>query len=557
MLGWDGIRAERPPGSPHEGSVMAQRVHWALAVVAILATAVPAEARTPAVDPFDGDPATTERLDVADPTSGAIRMSQVRFAAETAPYAVLSRNDDFADSLAGAPLTGKGPMLLTSPDALAPATLDELLRVLPDGGTLYALGGPVAISEVVVGQLTDAGLRVTRLAGTSRVETAVRVAEQVRQFNPDSSWVALARSEGPADNPSAGWADSVTGGAWAAAFPTPVLVTPTDSLHPAVDAALRVWGPERTILFGGATALSDSVAAAVPNPQRVAGAERSGTAFEIAERLWGSTGRYLLINGYAADGWAYGLPAAGLAADLRAPLLLADQTSIPQPTLSRLGLGCGSGQPVVDVLVVGGRAALGEEIAVAADQQDGGACPQPDDYDLAVQLPLRRTGLFETCPPPPQSPLIPGDARCVSVLEAAMDVDSTPDRVIIWQAPDGRRPVLVVPSTTRQAQRLDQRRRIQLRARPVQLWGRVHRGRRRRRRQRGPAVGRLRSQHRQRGRARHRSRPRRDRPLHFRVEQLLRWSVQLLRRRCRSARRRLPVDGGWHIPQRRLVHARR
>ena len=382
-------------------------------------------------------------------------MSQVRFAAETAPYAVLSRNDDFADSLAGAPLTGKGPMLLTSPDALAPATLDELLRVLPDGGTLYALGGPVAISEVVVGQLTAAGLRVTRLAGTSRVETAVRVAEQVRQFNPDSSWVALARSEGPADNPSAGWADSVTGGAWAAAFPTPVLVTPTDSLHPAVDAALRVWGPERTILFGGATALSDSVAAAVPNPQRVAGAERSGTAFEIAERLWGSTGRYLLINGYAADGWAYGLPAAGLAADLRAPLLLADQTSIPQPTLSRLGLGCGSGQPVVDVLVVGGRAALGEEIAVAADQQDGGACPQPDDYDLAVQLPLRRTGLFETCPPPPQSPLIPGDARCVSVLEAAMDVDSTPDRVIIWQAPDGRRPVLVVPSTTRQAQRLD------------------------------------------------------------------------------------------------------
>lgn len=113
---------------------MAQRVHWALAVDAILATAVPAEARTPAVDPFDGDPATTERLDVADPTSGAIRMSQVRFAAETAPYAVLSRNDDFADSLAGAPLTGKGPMLLTSPDALAPATLDELLRVLPDGG---------------------------------------------------------------------------------------------------------------------------------------------------------------------------------------------------------------------------------------------------------------------------------------------------------------------------------------------------------------------------------------------------------------------------------------
>ncbi|WP_370326026.1 cell wall-binding repeat-containing protein [Euzebya sp.] len=316
---------------------------------------------------FDGDPTTTERADFTDPTAYAVAVSAARFGDGDAEVVVLSRDDEFPDSLAGAALTGDGPLLFTSPTSLPAATATEIDRVLAPGGTIYLLGGSAAISAEVEAELAQSGT-VERLAGPSRVETSVAVAREVLgagAFAGDGVRVAVARAGGPADNPTAGWADSVSVGAWTAADRIPTVVTPTDQVHPAVAAFVDEVGVSQTILLGGTAALSADVEAALPNPQRIAGDSRAGTAAAIASQLVGrpddGTRELVVINGYRPDGWLFGLPAAGLAADAGAPIALGDDP-VPPETLA---LACGP--ETIDVLLAGGLAVLGDAVATQLD----------------------------------------------------------------------------------------------------------------------------------------------------------------------------------------------
>jgi hypothetical protein len=307
-------------------------------------------------------PTDVTRVEEARPTEAATAVSQRRFAAGAASHVVLARHDVFADALAGAALTAKGPLLLTERTVLPELTAGELRRVLPDDGHIYLLGGPQAIGTKIEETLTEAGYRVTRLAGETRYETAVAVGDVVRSLNPDVKIVALARSNGRTATDSAAWADSVTGGAWAARAGVPILVTGTKGVHPAVAAALTRWRPQRTVLFGGEQALSAAVAEKVPHPMRVAGDDRAATAAAISSELWSQPRGYVFTNGYRDDGWAFGLAAAGLAADLRAPLLVVNRDLLPEATRRHLS-GCRI--PSSNYTLIGGHPIIGSGVEAA------------------------------------------------------------------------------------------------------------------------------------------------------------------------------------------------
>lgn len=359
----------------------------ALAVLQPLGTAGAAE---PGFG-FDGDPATTERLAVGNPTVMAAAVSQQRFGAGEAAHVVLSRDDAFPDSLAGSPLTGTGPLLLTASSSLTPLTRDEVVRVLPPRGTVYVLGGVQAVSDEVTNALAGEGFTVRRLAGSGRVETAVAIADEVIRLSPTPD-VVLARAAGPADVPSAGWADSVTGGAYAARFGIPVLITPSDELAGPVGEALARYGTGRTFLLGGPAALSEDVAGGVPGPQRIFGADRAETAAGIARVLWPpGRSRYLLVEGYRDDGWAYGLAAAGLAADAEAPILVSGPDDVPPPSLSLLSAPCGT-PPATDALLIGDESILAASVPTRLQESDGPACPPPPPPEVPP-VRLRSDGL--------------------------------------------------------------------------------------------------------------------------------------------------------------------
>ena len=248
--------------------------------------------------------------------------------------------------------------------------------MLPPGGVVYVLGGEVAVSAAVAQDLATMGFVVRRLEGPDRVATSIAVARQVLALDTTFAGagaprMVLARAYGVG---SAGWADSVTGGAWAADSGVPVVITPTESLDPRVANLLAEEGVSETILLGGEAALSSAVAAAVPGPRRIAGADRAETGAAVAGELWGGASGYLVVNGYDEQGWAFGLASSGLAADLGMPLLVSTSQDVPAATMARLGLGCGT-TPSLETALIGGLSLLGEEVRAAIDSHDGGECP--------------------------------------------------------------------------------------------------------------------------------------------------------------------------------------
>jgi uncharacterized secreted protein with C-terminal beta-propeller domain/putative cell wall-binding protein len=323
----------------------------------------PAAAAAPVADGvFDGDPATTERINEGEPTYAAVDVSEIRFDDGAADHVVLSRDDSFADSVAGSALTGDGPLLYTDTDALSSPTREEIARGLDPGDTVYLLGGTAAISPAVEGALQDDGYKIDRLAGANRVETAIEVADAVRAEHPGDD-ILLARDSG--------WADSVSGGAVAAATGTPVLVTGSDSLDPEVAAGIQRDGTAHTTLLGGTAALSPYVEAVVPDPERISGADRTATAAAVAEQLWDDTDQqYVVTQGLADDGWTYGFAAAGLAADADAPVLLVTD-EVTEPTADLVST-CGA--PEVDLAVVGDGDVVPAPLREQLDAADGLAC---------------------------------------------------------------------------------------------------------------------------------------------------------------------------------------
>ena len=92
--------------------------------------------------------------------------------------ALLATSSTFADALALSPLAyaGPHPVLLTEPEALS----DEVREVLVEFGIAQVIiaGGTAAVSQQVEDTLRDdLGVRIARLWGADRFETAVEIAE--------------------------------------------------------------------------------------------------------------------------------------------------------------------------------------------------------------------------------------------------------------------------------------------------------------------------------------------------------------------------------------------
>lgn len=111
----------------------------------------------------------------------AVEVSRELFPTDGGANAVaLARADNFADALAGAPFANaqNASLLLTSTDGLHPATSAEMQRVLPDGGTVFVLGGTAAVSDVVVTEIEQLGFTVERISGPTRYATSVEIAKR-------------------------------------------------------------------------------------------------------------------------------------------------------------------------------------------------------------------------------------------------------------------------------------------------------------------------------------------------------------------------------------------
>ncbi len=229
----------------------------------------------------DSPAAVVERRGGGDRAATAVAVSQALFpcteATACASSVVLVGAASSADALIAGPLVARwgAPVLFVGEDGPSAGTLDEVARLGVDSVTV--VGGPASVTDEALEGLRARGVRVTRVAGRDRYETAVAVAG----LFPGAE-VALASGS------EAHLVDAAVGGALAAALDAPLLLGERESLPPATAAALDERRPRRVTLVGGESALSRAVEALVgersDEVERVAGRDRIQTSFAVAAR---------------------------------------------------------------------------------------------------------------------------------------------------------------------------------------------------------------------------------------------------------------------------------
>lgn len=249
-------------------------------------------------------------------------------------------------------------------------------------GTLTVELDPGAELDGVVIEAAD---QVERLAGPTRVETAVEISRATR---PSADAVVVARAD---DYP-----DALAGAPLAAQLDAPLLLTGGSALHLAAAEEVARLGAETAYVLGSETALSarvvaDLEASGVDDVVRIGGANRFETAALIAGRLDGDA-VYVVEGGHAdpARGWPDAVAVSGLAAAQARPIVLVERDRLPEETRAVLGTAASA-------TIVGGEAAVSAEvagaIAAAGPAADRLAGPTRYATSLAVAGRAAETGL--------------------------------------------------------------------------------------------------------------------------------------------------------------------
>ena len=159
----------------------------------------------------------------------------------------------------------------------------RVLRLLA-GGVVAAtvLGGGSIVAAPVAGAVTVSS-NVHRIAGSTRLATAIGTSQDQFPTTGSAGAVVLARSDT--------FPDALAGGPLAAKVHGPLLLTPPTGLDPTVQAEiLRVAPAGSTVyILGGASAISATVDTKLTSlgfvPKRLAGTSRFGTAVAIADAM--------------------------------------------------------------------------------------------------------------------------------------------------------------------------------------------------------------------------------------------------------------------------------
>ncbi len=192
----------------------------------------------------------------------------------------------------------------------------------------------------------------TRLHGQDRYATAAAIATAT--FDT-SLYATLARGEDFPDALAASTAAGRYGG--------PILLTPSDHLHPAALAAMRQMGVTTVALVGGTSALSPQVETELRDAGmqtvRYAGADRFDTAYQVFascsfECVYGpleGKRTALVASGYS---FPDALAAAPIAYRLPLPVLLVTKDTVPDPTARALQQQTSGQRAIEKVLLLGG-----------------------------------------------------------------------------------------------------------------------------------------------------------------------------------------------------------
>ena len=230
-----------------------------------------------------GECAPVTRIAGTNRYSTAIAVAEDAVAAPT--KIILATGENFPDALTAGPLAiaKNAPIILNNGDSLR-ADVAAYLDANPNITGVYIVGGETVISAEIEAELAGPrGMNVTRLAGATRADTAVAIAEELHANDPTDAVVLVNAS---------GFADALSASILAYDFgnTAPILLVNADSI-PAATAAWHTTNCntiEDVVAVGGtsvvsASVLADAVAAATCAPVGITSATL--TVSDVKQRV--------------------------------------------------------------------------------------------------------------------------------------------------------------------------------------------------------------------------------------------------------------------------------
>ncbi|OFI05866.1 N-acetylmuramoyl-L-alanine amidase LytC precursor [Clostridium acetireducens DSM 10703] len=263
---------------------------------------------------------------------------------EKSNYAVIVNGENFPDAITAAPLASKykAPILLTPKNELSPFTSVELKRL--GVKNVFIIGGKGVIYQNVEDGIKSMGIKVTRLGGKTRYETALLVAGKVGK----SKQIAVV------DGTSFG--DAVSIAPIAALKQMPIILAQKNYIPDDVMKYLdKQKKAEQIYVIGGKDFINDNLIKKIPNSKRIA----EGGMYDKNVQIINAFKNELNLNNlYIASGkdYADALAGSALAAQNAVPILLVDNT-MPEPSKRFL-----QSQVINEIGVLGGPAVVNSSV---------------------------------------------------------------------------------------------------------------------------------------------------------------------------------------------------
>ncbi|AKN33941.1 cell surface protein [Clostridium carboxidivorans P7] len=225
---------------------------------------------------------------------------------------VIVNGENFPDALAAAPLAKKNdaPILLTSKDVLNPYTSVEINRLGVKNA--FIIGGRGVVSQAIEDSLKSRGIKVTRLGGVDRYDTAIQIAGKLGKSNE----VALINSND--------FRDGMSISAIAAAKGMPVIPVDTYSMPASVSKYLQGYKKaDQIYVVGGQDKISDSVISGLPNIKRIGGGDIYSSNIGVVNAFLGELKTDTIYISSAKD-FPDSLGASALAPKTTSPIIFVD-----------------------------------------------------------------------------------------------------------------------------------------------------------------------------------------------------------------------------------------
>ena len=287
---------------------------------------------------------------------------------------ILANGEKYTDVLTATVLGNEkdAPILLTTKDTINENTLSEIKRISPD--EIIISGGEASVSQKVVDKLS--GYKITRISGSDRYETAIKIGDEVRSLTGNKTDSMLVDGTN--------FPDVITLSTLASQKRAPILLTDPKSFTKTTKDTIITWGINEITIGGSYNSVSKEIenTLGVSKINRLGGSDRYETAKIIADEVRSLSGSsktdLVLVDG---TNFPDGLTINSIASNIKAPIMLTAPKSLPQVTADSI-----NAWSIKNLVIGGGYNSVSKEVEDSINANSKERLAGSDRYETAVKI---------------------------------------------------------------------------------------------------------------------------------------------------------------------------